>query len=85
LNQPDLEEETEGAGEVEGVMESVGDDEVDAAKDSHEDVRDIELEAEGVGEVGEEITEQAGQGRDLRRCALCLPFLFLRSSSFHWT
>jgi len=87
LNQPDLGEETEGTGEVGGVMGSV---EVDATKDSHEDVRDMELEVEeveGVGEVGGETAEQARQGKDLRRCAFCLPFLFLRSSSDHfiWT
>jgi hypothetical protein len=47
----------EGTGEAGGVMGSA-----EATKDNHEDVRDIELEAEeleGVGEVGEEITEQA--------------------------
>lgn len=86
LNQPDLGEETEGTGEVGGVMGSA---ELDATKDSHEDVRDMELEAEeaeeveGVGEVGGETAEQARQGKDLRRCAFCLPFLFLRSSSDH--
>jgi hypothetical protein len=62
LNQPDLEEETEGAGEVEGVMRSVEGDGDEPAKDSHEDLRDMELEADG-GEV----MEQARQGRDLRR------------------
>jgi hypothetical protein len=95
LNQPDLEEDKEGAGEVGGVMISVDDEEAggeDPAKDSHEDVRDREAElevdiVEGAGdrgEVGEEVIEQARQGRDLRGCAFCLPFLFLRSSSVHF-
>ena len=60
LNHPDLEEEIDGAGEVEGVMRSVGDE---PTKDSHEDLRDMELEVEGGGEV----VGQARQGRDLRR------------------
>lgn len=74
LNQPDLEEEKEGAGEVGGVMGSVEDEEADGeepAKDNHDDVRDMELEidvVEGAGDsgVGEEAIEQTRQGGDLR-------------------
>ena len=74
LNHPDLEELTEeSAGEVGGVRGSVEEDGEEPAKESHEDVRDIELEPEVVEragdgrEVGEEAKEQARQGRDLRR------------------
>jgi hypothetical protein len=81
LNHPDLEEEKEDAGEVEGVMRSVGVDGDEPAEDSHEDLLDMELEAEGGGEA----MEQAKQGRDLLLWAFSLPFLLLRSSSGHWT
>ena len=72
LNHPDLEEEIEGEGEVGGVRGSVEADVEEPAKDSHEDVRDMELGLE-VAEVAgdrrevEEAKEQARQGRDLRR------------------
>lgn len=51
LNQPDLEEEKEGVGEVGGVMESVEDEGVDGeepVKDSHEDLRDVEVEFDAI-------------------------------------
>ena len=90
MNQPDLEEETEGVGEVGGVMRSVEGEEEPAKDDSHEDVRDIEperevdaLEVGDRGEVGGEVIKQALQGKDDRGWAFCLPFLFLRSSSVH--
>jgi hypothetical protein len=77
LNQLDLEEDKEGTGEVGGVTISADDEEVvgdEPAKDSHDDVRDIEAELgvdaiEGAGdrgEIGEEVIEQARQGIDLR-------------------
>jgi hypothetical protein len=71
LNHADLEgEEIESAGEDGGVKGSVEVDCEEPAKESHEDVRDIELEAEEAGdtcEVEEEAMEQARQGRDLRK------------------
>jgi len=78
LNQPDWEDDKEGVGEVGGVMISEEDEEADGeepAKDSHDDVRDMEADlvvdiVEGAGdrgEDGEEAIEQARQGReDLR-------------------
>ena len=64
LNHPDL--EIEGEGEVGGVTRSVETDVEEPAKDSHEDVRDMELEAEGAGDRGkfaEEAMEQPVHGR----------------------
>ena len=50
INHPDLEEEIEVTGEVEGVTRSVGVDGDEPTIDSHEDLRNMELEAEGGGE-----------------------------------
>jgi hypothetical protein len=74
----------DGIGDIEGVVRSVDDDDVDVAlKESQEDVLDDAVESEGTGLRD---TEQARQ-KDRRHCtcSLALPFRFLRSFSLNST